>query len=180
MEVSSLDPSFSGNLDCFCQEKKGVVAVAVAVEYAAVAAVEYAAAEDDAVVVDGWAWWHGAAVVEDGVAVVDGGVGKDDVAVAEEHGVVVAEEHDVVVAEDEVVEGDDVVDVGDGVAVVAEKDAWAAELLVGASSFLNLDRAAYCNCFHDELGEGVYYDEQDTHFASSSWFLSEKMSCCWE
>lgn len=55
-----------------------------------------------------------------------------------------------------------------GVVVVAGTDAWAAEELVGVSSSLLPDRATYCNCFHDEPDEGVYCDEQDTHFASLS------------
>lgn len=55
-----------------------------------------------------------------------------------------------------------------GVVVAAGRDAWAAEELAGGSSSLLPDRATYCNYFHDELGEGVYYDEQDTHFASLS------------
>lgn len=55
-----------------------------------------------------------------------------------------------------------------GVVVAVGRDAWAAEELAGGSSSLLPDRATYCNYFHDELGEGVYYDEQDTHFASLS------------
>lgn len=52
--------------------------------------------------------------------------------------------------------------------MVAGKDALAAEELAGESSSLLPDRATYCNCFHDEPGEEVYYDEQDTHFVSLS------------
>lgn len=139
-----MGPPFSANLDCFCQEKKGV---------AAAVAVEDVVAEDDAVAADG-------VVVGDGVAVVNVWVETDDVAAAEEH--------DASVVEGDVVEKGDFVGVGDGVAVVAGKDAWAAEELAGVSSSLLQDRATCCNCFHDELGEGAYYDEQNTHFASLS------------
>lgn len=142
---------------------------------AAAVAAEYVVAEGDAVAADGWAWQHGVAVVGNGVAVVDGGVEQDDAAAA-----AAAEEHDVAVVEDDAVEKDDVVGVGDGVAVVAGKDASVAEEPVGVSSSLLQDRATYCSYFHDELDERVYYDEQGTHCASSSQFLSEKKSYCQE